>query len=438
MMMTGLRGLVLVGLVASALARHSDLWYQWNEVARHHGEWGKGILHERKGQICDPWREFGDSANGVDQHKGCAVVFLAERGDTWTVTQLPRDQQDNYQNTQHYKAAYTLHGEGFKGDSLPRAPADINPVCYIVNASGTVSLGYEEGNGDKLLPCPGQRNAYPFTEEQILSANDEELVEMCTMCYQAVCTGNRRTDPRNCGESSSGGVDVGAGNGKVVDMMEQVNSAYHCHLAIGDEGACDYVQYDQHEDSREYYMDYGVICGWKNIKYLNLTHCDCTLEDGTANNCGRKQCRDMAYEGVVCGNCGGCDQNRAYQQIFTPKNQPQSSDEWAGSCAAVRTATTAEGRAYAKMMCSQGLFCRGNVQGSACQFHCDNFGPNSNAEWKDPKCVASNRRLLGSIDEELGEPITLDTKFDRDSIMGQYPVVKASGRKVTEATKKHK
>mmetsp|Transcript_33179 Transcript_33179/g.51666 ORF Transcript_33179/g.51666 Transcript_33179/m.51666 type:complete len:91 (-) Transcript_33179:78-350(-) len=90
------------------------------------------------------------------------------------------------------------------------------------------------------------------------------------------------------------------------------------------------------------------------------------------------------------------------------------------------------------MMCSQGLFCRGNVQGSACQFHCDNFGPNSNAEWKDPKCVASNRRLLGSIDEELGEPITLDTKFDRDSIMGQYPVVKASGRKVTEATKKHK
>mmetsp|Transcript_12992 Transcript_12992/g.20416 ORF Transcript_12992/g.20416 Transcript_12992/m.20416 type:complete len:441 (-) Transcript_12992:143-1465(-) len=427
------KAFVLFALLSQGVMGASELKTKWQAVTKKYGEWGEGIKHERRGQICDPWREFGDTSNGHDPWPGCAVVFLADRGDDWTVTELPRNQQDNFQNTQWYKSSYTLHGDGFKGDSLPRAPQDLDPVCYIANVSGTVVLGYEEGNGDKLLPCPGHRHAYPFTEEQILTANDAELVEMCTMCYQSVCTGNRRTDPRQCGESGTGGVDVGTGNGVVADMVEQVNSAYHCHIAIGDEGTCDYVQYDQHEDSREYYMDYSVLCDWRNLKHMNLTHCDCTLEDGTANNCQRAQCRDMAYEGIVCGNCGGCDQNRAYQQIFTPKDQPRVNDPWAGSCAAVRTATTEEGRNYAKMMCSQGLFCRGSVSGSACAFHCDNFGPNSDAAWKDPKCNLNdenNRRLLEVITEELDEPVTLDTKIDRDFIMGVYPVIRANGAQV--------
>ena len=44
----------------------------------------------------------------------------------------------------------------------------MGPVCYVVNASGTVALGYEEGNGDKLLPCPGHRKGFPFTEDEVL------------------------------------------------------------------------------------------------------------------------------------------------------------------------------------------------------------------------------------------------------------------------------
>mmetsp|Transcript_458 Transcript_458/g.803 ORF Transcript_458/g.803 Transcript_458/m.803 type:complete len:598 (-) Transcript_458:150-1943(-) len=376
------KALVLFALL-SGVSGHGELWNKWNAIAKKYGEWGKGINHERRGQICDPWREFGDSnADLEDKHDGCTVIFLSERGDEWEVNTLPRNQQDNFLNTQHYNSAWNLHGKGMKGDSLPRAPQDLNPSCYIVNVSGTVALGYEEGNGDKLLPCPGARDGYPLTEEEILDPN-ANLEELCQMCYQAVCTGNGGTNPQNCGGSNQGGVDVGAGNGQVADMIEQVNTAYHCHLAIGNDGACDYVQYDQHEESREYYMDYGVLCGWKNIKYLNITHCDCTLEDGTDNNCQRQQCLDMALTGVICGNCGGCDQNRAREQIFTPK---EIGDKWAGSCALAETATTQEGRNYNSMLCSQGLFCRGTNQGSGCDFHCSIYGPNSHI-YADPKCV---------------------------------------------------
>ena len=86
---------------------------------------------------------------------------------------------------------------------------------------------------------------------------------------------------------------------------------------MANDGACDYVQYDQHEESRDYNMSSGVMCGWKNVRYLNLTYCDCTREAGTANNCQQAECLKMALNGVVCGNCGSCNQETAYRQIFS-------------------------------------------------------------------------------------------------------------------------
>merc|ERR1712224_938987 len=149
-------------------------------------------------------------------------------------------------------------------------------------------------------------------------------------------------------------------------------------------------------------------------KYLNLTHCDCTKNAGTANGCAQAQCLDMAYEGVVCGNCGGCSQNRAFEQIFTPPGK----NGYKGVCAEVQTATTEEERNTAKMMCSQGLFCRGkNLNKESCKFHCDTFPD-------DPKCKAA-RRLRGDVDAEAPE-VTLDTQIDHDSIMAAYPPIHRS------------
>merc|ERR1711939_510796 len=101
--------------------------------------------------------------------------------------------------------------------------------------------------------------------------------------------------------------------------------------------------------------------------------CDCTKTAGTANACAQSQCLNMAYEGVVCGNCGGCSQSRAFEQIFTP---PASDNKYKGECAKVRTASTEEERNKAKMMCSQGLFCRGtNINKESCTLHCDTLFP---------------------------------------------------------------
>ena len=85
---------------------------------------------------------------------------------------------------------------------------------------------------------------------------------------------------------------------------------------MGNEGTCDYVQYDQHEESRDYNMSSGVMCGWRNVRYLNLTYCDCTKEAGQANNCQSAEGLKMALHGVVCGNCGTFVTDYAYEAIF--------------------------------------------------------------------------------------------------------------------------
>merc|ERR1719387_1189029 len=162
-------------------SQHSDLWHKFHEVVLKHGQWSNG-LEERQGQICDPTRRFGDKELPKDEAKGCAVVFISDPGSGFTVKDLPLNQQDNYQNTQHYEAAWNFHGKGLKGDSLPRAPQDIQPVCYLANVSGQVVMGYEEGNGGSLMPCPGSDGAYPFSEQELL-ADGADLEAMCDMCY---------------------------------------------------------------------------------------------------------------------------------------------------------------------------------------------------------------------------------------------------------------
>ena len=112
------------------------------------------------------------------------------------------------QNTLHYRQAWNYHDVGFKGDSLPLPGVDINPVCYVANISGRVVLGYEEGNGDVLMPCPGGRGGYDFSEESILNATDDKLKSMCESCYQGVCTRQRSTYPKSCGRRREGGVNV--------------------------------------------------------------------------------------------------------------------------------------------------------------------------------------------------------------------------------------
>jgi hypothetical protein len=128
------------------------------------------------------------------------------------------------QNTQHYHAAYNYHGSGFKSRSLPLAPLDMEPVCYIADLNGTTVLGYEEGNGGDLLPCPSALGAYPYTEAQITNATDEELKTMCNACYQSVCTFNNREDPRDCGNSWHSGVDVGEDGARGAQNPIQVRS----------------------------------------------------------------------------------------------------------------------------------------------------------------------------------------------------------------------
>lgn len=179
---------------------------------------------------------------------------------------------------------------------------------------------------------------------------------------------------------------MGAGDedDDIVQMVRQVDSAYHCHLTMADGGACDYVQYNQHEESRDYNMSSGVLCGWEQIRVLNITYCDCTISRDRANNCNRNECFRMATNGVVCGNCGGCDQSLAYEQIFGAVGEFQAS-AYAGVCAMASEAPTPEQRQQAKMLCSQGLFCRSsNLRSSGCVFHCERFP-------EDPKCTPADQ-----------------------------------------------
>mmetsp|Transcript_60954 Transcript_60954/g.125604 ORF Transcript_60954/g.125604 Transcript_60954/m.125604 type:complete len:462 (+) Transcript_60954:169-1554(+) len=427
--------ILLLCSAVSLCCAESELKSMWKHITENvveYGEWGLGVEHERRGQICDPWREYGASEIGTDLGLGCTVVFISDPDDEFTVGTVAAGEQNGFQNTQHYNAAWNLHGEGFLGDSLPRSPQDIHPVCYIANVSGTIVLGYEEGNGDVLMPCPGADTAVPFTEEMILNADEEELQDMCSQCYQAVCTGERSTIARSCGSTRDGGVQLE----DTADFQEQVGPAYHCHLTMADHGACDYVQYVQHESSRTYYMDYSVLCGWDNIKHLNITHCDCTKEAGTANNCRREEATNMALAGVVCGNCNGVgfSQDRAFDSIFKPTNED---DRFDGTCAGYITQDTEIARDYSMMMCSKGLWCPNEFNGGdSCKFHCERFGKFSEIYY-DTDCgdyvvddEARRRHLLSIedadallVDEEHVEQpekaseskgtITAQTRFDR-------------------------
>ncbi|KAK3275510.1 hypothetical protein CYMTET_16363 [Cymbomonas tetramitiformis] len=405
----------------TATAAVSELGTKWRTLASDRslrtGAWAEGP-GERLGQICDPWRGPGDTDFSADDAlEGCVVVWYSAAHDNFTVADLPLDQQNNFQNTQHYKVAWNYHQSGMKATSLPRPAEDIDPVCYVVNHEGNITLGYEEGNGDRLLPCPGARGGAPFTEQQILGASDAELQDFCTQCYQGVCTRQRSTNPRNCGGDREGGVEVGAGDedDDIVQMVRQVDSAYHCHLTMADEGACDYVQYNQHEASRAYNMSSGVLCGWEQIRVLNITYCDCTIARDRANSCNRNECLRMATNGVVCGNCGGCDQNAAYEQIFGAVGEFGASP-YAGVCAMASEAPTSEEREEAKMLCSQGLFCRSsNLGSSGCVFHCERFP-------EDPKCTAADevsdksaRKLLELAGFEESDAATLSAEDDTPS-----------------------
>eukprot|EP00961_Rhodomonas_salina_P053601 718984-Rhodomonas_salina.1 len=245
---------ILVSLASTCFAE-TELKAAFKEVTAEYGEWGYGYKHERRGQICDTYRRFGQKEIKPDVWPGCAVLFVADPDDEYDLGTVAAGEQDNFLNTQHYKQAWNLHGQGFLGNSLPRAPKDLDPVCLIASVDGRLVLGYEEGEGDKLLPCPGHRTGAPFTEEMILAAmNDTEALEdMCTQCYQSVCTGRGSVRARDCGSSGDGGVDLE----DEATFVKQADPVYHCHLTMADEGACDYVQYVQHESSRDYYMDYS-------------------------------------------------------------------------------------------------------------------------------------------------------------------------------------
>jgi len=403
-----------------------DLKQAWLDVLsdppNYHGYWAEGV-GERYGQVCDPWRQPDTEVWPVnDDNMGCVAVWLSQRGDDFTVGDLPRDQQNNFQNTLHYHSAwnYNIGGFGFKGDTLPQAGIDIDPVCYVANISGTMSLGYEEGNGDKLLPCPGARGGYDFPEDMILNASDEKLKSMCNACYQSVCSRQYSRYPRSCGGSSQGGVDIEDDH---VQGLQQVSSAYHCHLTMANDGACDYVQYDQHEESRHYNMSSGVICGWKNVKYLNLTYCDCTREAGRANNCQAAECLKMALNGVVCGNCGQCNQDTAYRQIFSPFTGKDDSSKYDGVCAMATTADTEELRANYTRLCSQGLYCRSARNDRNCRFHCEMF-PESEV------CSAVTGRKLLQMDDEEKDDMTDEEKKEMEEI---YKRFEAAGLEREEA-----
>mmetsp|Transcript_16932 Transcript_16932/g.40925 ORF Transcript_16932/g.40925 Transcript_16932/m.40925 type:complete len:436 (+) Transcript_16932:106-1413(+) len=414
--------LALVLCVASSLA-DSELKTMWKEITAESGEWGYGHLHERRGQICDPWREFGDTEIEADRGQGCTVLFIADPDDEYHLGTVAEGEQNNFQNTQHYKQAWNLHGKGFLGDSLPRAGKDLDPVCVVAKVEGRLVLGYEEGNGGDLLPCPGHDEGVPFTEEMIQEGLDgtRDLVDMCEQCYQAVCTGDRQVNPQNCGDNNDGAVDLE--DDAIYEA--QASPVYHCHLTMANEGACDYVQYNQHEASRIYYMDYSVTCGWNNIAKFNITYCDCTRVAGTNNGCRRYEATEMAYVGVVCGNCNGVgfSQTRAYDSIFKPEN---AGDVYDGSCGKVVTAEEGPARDYAKMMCSKGLWCpNGYNGGDNCKFHCDNFGKGSEVWVDEEGCgeyssddKVESRKLLSA--EPDAPPLTLDSKFDWGHVTHEF------------------
>eukprot|EP00288_Rhodomonas_lens_P000969 CAMPEP_0177735918 /NCGR_PEP_ID=MMETSP0484_2-20121128/25043_1 /TAXON_ID=354590 /ORGANISM="Rhodomonas lens, Strain RHODO" /LENGTH=209 /DNA_ID=CAMNT_0019249535 /DNA_START=264 /DNA_END=893 /DNA_ORIENTATION=+ len=196
--------------------------------------------------------------------------------------------------------------------------------------------------------------------------------------------------------------------------------------------ACDYLQHQQHEADEGYAMDYGLMCGWDKVRYLNISFCDCTVAAGRHDRCSKNECVNMAYQGVVCGNCWGCSQRRSHDSIFV---LPNAKNEYDGVCAHVRTAHTEVERNYSKMMCSKSLFCRDSDSwGSGCDFHCENFGIESET-WIDPRCLeqetSAQRRLLHDDDADVSSSsdaptIDLDTPLDWGLLHPGFSAIKAT------------
>ena len=61
------------------------------------GGWADGP-GGRYGQVCDPWRQPETSVwPRPDTTEGCVAVWISESQDDFTVGNLPRDQQNNFQ-----------------------------------------------------------------------------------------------------------------------------------------------------------------------------------------------------------------------------------------------------------------------------------------------------------------------------------------------------
>eukprot|EP00951_Prasinocladus_malaysianus_P006513 scaffold46319_cov32-Prasinocladus_malaysianus.AAC.1 len=67
---------------------------------------------------------------------------------------------------------------------------------------------------------------------------------------------------------------------------------------MANDGACDYVHWEQHAEGRNYLMESGVLCGWNRIRELQLAYCDCTRVAGKDDDCEMEECTAMALEGV--------------------------------------------------------------------------------------------------------------------------------------------
>mmetsp|Transcript_20956 Transcript_20956/g.42547 ORF Transcript_20956/g.42547 Transcript_20956/m.42547 type:complete len:176 (-) Transcript_20956:100-627(-) len=168
------------------------------------------------------------------------------------------------------------------------------------------------------------------------------------------------------------------------------------------------------------------MCGWDKVRHLNVSICDCTKEAGRHDRCSKQECLNLAYQGVVCGNCWGCSQRRAHDSIFVPSN---THDEYDGVCAHVRTAATEPERNFSRMMCSKSIFCRDKDRwGSGCDFHCEHFGVDSDV-WVDPRCMQqlnAARRLLDHASTPAAPPLDLDTELGFGELHPGFPPIKAS------------
>ena len=305
---------------------------KWREAAETKGAWWQhGDVTEQSsiGQQCDT----GNAVSMASSSPGCVAIWISDKTDAFTIKDLPPNEQNNFLNTVHYRKALKDSSDqmGMRAGSLPIPGKDFDPVCYVAELHGKIVLGFEEPEGDNILPCPGAREGLNFTEEQIVGATDEELQVMCEACFQSVCSGRGSRDATRCGGSAEGGVEVGDGENDA-HVEFQVSSSYHCHLTMA-EGACSPLYFDQHVTNDGYGMDSGVLCGWDSVKQLDITHCDCSvLVDGDIKNrCGSDECLNMAIAGVVCGNCWqgvGCSHKRTYEGIFGKPGMP---DPYEGS-----------------------------------------------------------------------------------------------------------